>query len=475
MPETKLNFPQFFRSLKRPSIGQIIFWGVAIALAIALFIFTRGLVASWRLTPIGDTVPVPTKTAPVSTAEAGVTSTPEVAAPSVELPPPWDGASRVTILIIGLDYRDWEAGQGAPRSDTMILLTIDPISMTAGILSIPRDMWVNIPGFGYGKINTAYMLGEAYKLPGGGPELARKTVENFLGISIQYYAQIDFNTFVRMIDIIGGIEVRVKRTVAIDPLGQDEDVYLYPGKKYHLDGQMALALVRARDTKGADVDRAERQQLVIMAIREKVLSPWMLPPLIKQAPALYKELSSGIRTNMALDDAVSLAVLAQEIPPESIKRGVIDYSMVTLDAVVVNGQTQDVFKPIPDKIRVLRDEIFTTGGPLSPMAAGEPAELMKAEAARVSVLNATGFDGMAGRTREYLISLGMNVVNIGNPDQYPNRTVVIDHSGKPYTLRFLITLMNLSSNQIQIRFDPNAGADIEIILGPDWAQNNPMP
>jgi polyisoprenyl-teichoic acid--peptidoglycan teichoic acid transferase len=74
---------------------------------------------------------------------------------------PWDGASRVTALVMGLDYRDWEAGEGAPRTDTMILLTIDPLSKTAGMLNIPRDLWVNIPGFDYDRINTAYRLGRS--------------------------------------------------------------------------------------------------------------------------------------------------------------------------------------------------------------------------------------------------------------------------------------------------------------------------
>ena len=97
------------------------------------------------------------------TPSAEPTST--VSAPLVELPPAWDGASRVTVLIIGLDYRDWDAGSGAPRSDTMMLLTIDPQTKTAGMMSIPRDMWVNIPDFEYNRINTAYSLGESWKLP----------------------------------------------------------------------------------------------------------------------------------------------------------------------------------------------------------------------------------------------------------------------------------------------------------------------
>ena len=95
-------------------------------------------------------------------------------------PIPWDGANRVTMLVMGLDYRDWE-GEGPSRTDTMMLLTMDPVSRTAGMLSIPRDLWVNVPGFDYGKINTAYYLGELYNLPGGGPGLAIQTVEAATG------------------------------------------------------------------------------------------------------------------------------------------------------------------------------------------------------------------------------------------------------------------------------------------------------
>ena len=94
---------------------------------------------------------------------------------AVSTPEPWDGSSRVTILLLGLDYNDWRAGQ-TPHSDTMMLLTIDPVNKTAAMMSLPRDLWVNIPGFDYGRINEAYFDGETYSLPGGGPELARQTV-----------------------------------------------------------------------------------------------------------------------------------------------------------------------------------------------------------------------------------------------------------------------------------------------------------
>ena len=130
---------------------------------------------------------------------------------------PWDGSSRVTVLVMGLDYRDWEAGE-IPRTDTMMLATIDPITKTAGLLSIPRDMWVTIPGFDHAKINTAYYLGEVYNLPGGGPALAVQTVEEFMGVQIDYYAQVDFAAFVKFIDEIGGLDLKVEEErITVDP------------------------------------------------------------------------------------------------------------------------------------------------------------------------------------------------------------------------------------------------------------------
>ncbi len=91
---------------------------------------------------------------------------------------PWDGSDRVTVLFMGLDYRDWVDSEGPPRTDSMMLVTVDPVSQSAGMLSIPRDLWTEIPGFEHNRINTAYFLGESYNLPGGGPALAMKTVEN---------------------------------------------------------------------------------------------------------------------------------------------------------------------------------------------------------------------------------------------------------------------------------------------------------
>jgi polyisoprenyl-teichoic acid--peptidoglycan teichoic acid transferase len=138
-------------------------------------------------------------------------------APQINLPDPdpWDGTSRVNVLVMGLDLREDEDTDSAPRSDTMILLSMDPLNNTATGIAIPRDMWVAVPGFGYYKINTAYRFGELYDIPGGGPELASQAVEEFLGVPVHFYAQIDFQAFVDFIDHINGIKVTLMSLIRL--------------------------------------------------------------------------------------------------------------------------------------------------------------------------------------------------------------------------------------------------------------------
>ena len=465
--------------LKRLSIGRIIVIVIAIALAIPAFIAVRNFVTCWEITDLPGMAPASCGvdnglSGPQITVNeqgtpevAGELPLPEISAPEEELPA-WDGASRVTLLFIGLDERDWEEGQGAPRSDTMILFTIDPISKTAGMLSIPRDMWVNIPGFGYSRINTAYSSGEGNKLPGGGPGLAVKTVEQFIGVPIQYYAQVDFLAFEEAIDAMGGLYLCPEERVTIDPIGPKPPVKMGPECRSYW-GYEILGYARNRKTEGGDVDRANRQQKVIMALVDQVFSPQNFPDMVAKAPKIYAEAESGLRTNLSFDDALKLGVLLSQIPRENIKRGVIDFSMVTLDNVILAGQNASIFKPIPDKIRVLRDEIFSAAGPLSPMATGDPVALMQEDAARVRVVNGTYTEGLPERTGNYLLSQGMQVVEAGGyaSSQYA-RTTIVMYGPKLYTLRYLINLFGVNAtNQILFSPDPASPVDIEIRVGAD--------
>jgi LCP family protein required for cell wall assembly len=392
---------------------------------------------------------------------------------------PWDGASRVTMLVVGLDYADWSADREGPsRTDTMILFTIDPLAKTAGILNIPRDLWVSIPGFEYGKINTAYYLGEAYQVPGGGPELATQAVENLLGVQIDYFAQIDFHVFERLIDEIGGVVVNVQAEMKIDPIGQYNTKILQPGEQ-RLYGADALAYVRARYTESGDFDRAARQQEVIMEVIRRVTKPTFFPTLVSKAPALYTELAPGVRTNMSLDTALQFVWFAKGLfdegfTKEDIRRGAIAPPDQLSFSKSPDG-TLDILVPVPDKIRQMRDFVFSMDEAVSPLAAQAGSQdLMRQEAARLSVLNGSGVEGLATRTQTYLVDLGANVPNVGN-GQYSQSTRIVSYTGKPYTLRYLVELMGISQNQIYLRYDPAAAVDVEILLGADWANTNTLP
>jgi LCP family protein required for cell wall assembly len=444
-------------------------WGLAAAFILAaalsgvlIFSTVRGLAASWNGTGFPSFSLGPSN--PVPTSAPGVTPT---IAPLDEPSKPWDGTDRITILLMGLDYRDWVSGDGPPRTDSMMLVTIDPVTHTAGMLSIPRDLWVDIPGFEHNRINTAYFLGETYKLPGGGPALAMKTVENFIGVPIQYYAVIDFYAFERMIDEIGGIDVYIPETIKISPIGHESHL-LFGGKGTHLNGADALAYARARKTEGGDFDRAQRQQQVALAVRDRILGKNMIPTLVTKAPALYQELADGVRTNLTFDQMLRLALLALDIPPDSITKGIISPpDMVQFETLPDGAQ---VLRPNPDQIRILRDQIFTTTGAIGPsISTDDPAAAAKAENAKVSVLNGAGVEGLASSTADYLRGQGLTVTTVGNADRLDyTKSIIIDYTGKPYTARYLMNLMNLSESQILSQANPDSDVDVAVILGADW-------
>ena len=325
--------------------------------ATLVYFAVRQLTIGWTVTGLNlfqpSAGPIPGETpAPGETPQPSIFVTPA----------PWSGADRVTILLMGLDYRDWVARRGYPRTDSMMLVSIDPISRQASLLSIPRDLWVEIPGFGHNRINTAYPSGEVNRLPGGGPELAMRTVESVIGVPIQYYAVIEFSAFERMIDEIGGIDVLVAERIKISPIGRTS-LWL-DAEAVHLDGAQALAYARVRKAAGDDFGRAARQQQVAMAVLDRVVGFDMVPTLITRAPALWEELRSGVRTNMPLDLMISFGWMGVQIPKADIHRGVIGPPKMVGFHTLPDGQ--QVIRAVPDQIRILRDQLFTETSGIGP-------------------------------------------------------------------------------------------------------------
>ena len=407
--------------------------------------------------------------------EDGLSSFEEFGAPPkplLEEPPAWDGTKRVTVLVMGIDYRDWESGNKYSRTDTMMLLTIDPVAKTAGALSIPRDMWAAIPGFKPAKINTAHYFGDLYNYPGGGPALAIKTVENMIGVPIDYYVRLDFYAFVDFIDFIDGVKVDVEETIELEIIGQQFDTVLTPGR-YTLNGKQALAYARNRYNEGGDFDRARRQQQIIMGIRDRMLNPTIWGRLIANAPELYNRFSKQIATNMPFDDAIRLAALAVQVKEEDIQMAVIG-----LDESNYGRSPDDlsILIPYPDEIRRVRDQIFETGGAFTPAMSGDPETLMQVENSRIVILDGAADGGAtAERTASYLRSLGLENVSVRSAGQTYNVTSLIDHTGSPYAMSYLADLMNVGTYRILHRLAMNSDVDVEIWLGTDWQYNNSLP
>ena len=240
----------------------------------------------------------------------------------------WQGSDRVNILLMGIDRRPGEAF--ISRTDSMMVISIDPVNNSAAILSVPRDLYVVIPGYGRDRINTAYVYGSGGNNPVGGAALAMQTVEYNLGVRIHHYVMVDFGAVVRGINAIGGIDVNIP--VAInDPTYPDMN-YGYsplfiPAGSHHFDGAMALKYARTRHQDN-DFGRAARQQQVLMAVRRQILN-WGVVDFIKKAPELYTQVEQGVRTDLSLQELTRLAKTMTQIESDDVETAVLDYNYVT--------------------------------------------------------------------------------------------------------------------------------------------------
>jgi LCP family protein required for cell wall assembly len=257
---------------------------------------------------------------------------------------PAPAGGRVTILLMGADTRD-RAAAGASRSDVMMLVTIDPISQTAALLSIPRDLYVPLPGFDQQRINTAYFWGDYHQLPGGGPQLAMDTIEYNFGIPVDRYGVIDFSGFQQVIDAIDGLDLDVPREI-IDNEYPTEDygleTLIIPAGRIHMDGALALKYVRTRHA-DSDFGRLQRQQQVLLAVRDKALSIGQLG----KVPEVLNIVGDALRTDLTLPEILALAKKWTQLPRENIHAYRIDETMITPWVTPQGGQVL-----LPDREKI---------------------------------------------------------------------------------------------------------------------------
>lgn len=393
-------------------------------------------------------------------AQAGTTAVP-VSLPNTLRDP-------FTVLLVGVDKRGEE--EDGVRSDTLIAVRVNPVDHWASMLSIPRDSVARIPGVGQEKINYAYTYGyeNAELLYGRGTNpniaggaFAAEVVEGFLGIDVDYIAQVDFYGFERIVDTLGGIMVDVEQPLLDAEYPTEnfgfERIYIPAGLQV-FDGQTALRYARSRHS-GTDFDRSRRQQQVLRALlregqRRGILEQFEL------LPRVLEDIEESIATTLPINDLSVLhgmAQLAQHINPENI----VQLSINPYEIGVINEIGSDIYWD-KDDIAVLVGKWYL--GPTK-----EP------EIARVQVQNGAGVQGLATRVTNLLSVQGFTMAIAGDAPSIYEHTIIIDYTDCPETRERLSETLDLDSQHVyqdeapdnmQIMLPPNT--DIVVVLGEDY-------
>lgn len=415
------------------------------------------------------------------------TVSPDATPQLVEVEPPdWASGEPINILLLGLDYRPTEEDT---RADTQIIVHIDPTAKTATLLSIPRDLYVTIPGFGPGRINQSYQLGDrAWRLdpeslPGGGSTLAMSTISATFGIPIDYYAQVNFQGFEQVVDALGGLKIDVPVPLVDNeyPLSSTSygtsgtpgtytssygatRIYI-PAGLQHMNGKTALQYARSRHA-DSDLGRNQRQQQVLLALKQQGMNFNILPKLGE----LANKLSDAVETDIPLGQLPALAGLAQDIGSGSITTCAIDATMVE-QTILDSGA--DVLMPIWERIRPRVKQCFS-----DPRLVNENA--------RLSVQNGTTTSGTARIVSELLAEKGLNVADLSSAadqGQHP-RTTITDYTGgqKPHTIEVIKQELGLADTAV-LQGDPadapiatnfdGMPVDILVMVGDDRLNRQP--
>ena len=381
-------------------------------------------------TPSNDTAPLPTP-APSATARSRF---------KVNIPNRY-----LNIVLLGSDRRP-HAGHW--RTDSMIIVSVDTTDNVVRLLSIPRDLWVFIPGHGYNRINTADLWGELAQ-KGSGPDRVKQTIYQNLGIPIHYYVRVDFGGFIKIIDTVGGVDIDVDCPLP--------DINLSAGM-HHMDGKQALRYARSRKSTN-DFDRGRRQRKVLLALWDQALTMDIVPRL----PELWRTMSDSFQTDLPLSQVINLAYVGTQVRPQHILSRAIGPSLVQ---GWLTPQGAAVLLPREGKIRAMLEDFYA------------PVDLQRLDAAdrvHIQVLN-----GWQRKDAEQLAAAalrwsGVKVVDTG-PAQRRDyaQTQILVYNGDTAAAARIASQLKVPLTSIQ---DPDAdqGApasenrvDIQVILGRDY-------
>jgi LCP family protein required for cell wall assembly len=386
--------------------------------------------------------------------------------PALPLLPDWTDRNRINILLLGIDHREDEPIDSS-RSDTVMVVSIDPPSKSVVMVSLPRDLWVGIPGYGEQRLNVAHSL--------GGPDLVMRTVTANFGVRLNHYARIDFRGFEQIVDTIGGIFIDVERPVKDDEFPTEDyglmRLYIPPGPQY-MDGTLALQYARSRHGEN-DFGRARRQQRVLLAIRERAMAAGILFKMSELIPLGQKTVS----TDFGPLDIAKLAKLSMDLDRDRIVNLIIDANYATPFTTYDGAQ---VLLPNRPAIQSAINQAFAKSSapaapPVQAAAASPPpaapdptsppvAAPSVSGPVRVEILNGSGRAGVALQTGDWLKSRGYYITNVDTTARAGD-TYLVAKPGREAAATVIATMLQLSGDAIQILPSGAGAPDVRIVIG----------
>ena len=367
-----------------------------------------------------------------------------------------NGQDTVNFLLIGSDKRPG----GSFRTDTMVIAILRPNEGQVSLISIPRDLWVYIPGWENQRINTAYQHGILVDYPGGGPGLLKETIQYNLGIRIDHVAMVEFDGFRKIIDTLGGVDVPVScpytdwRLIdpSLDPQNENNwHLYTQETGLIHMDGDLALWYARSRQ-KSNDFDRGRRQQEVLRSLFNQALHAGTLARL----PELYNNLKDTVDTDLGLADLARLSLYAPKLTSADIRSYYIRPPYVT--SWITDGGAY-VLLPNETALPQLISEAMSPS-----------ARTAERQAVVVDIMNGTSVEGYDQLAATRLNYAGYETNIIPSDRQDYAYSVLIDKTAAqdPNASSPILNVMGMQPGSVLSSPDPNSKAHYLLIVGYDY-------
>ncbi len=374
----------------------------------------------------------------------------------------------VNFLLLGSDTAN---PNNAGRTDVLLILSVNRTAGTVSMLSLPRDLYVYIPGYRVYRINSAYGYGENNGYEGGGAQLLIDTIRYNLGLEIDHYARVDFNGFKQVIDDLGGVELSVDCAIqdwrlkdpTLDPQVEENwEMFTLPVGVHDMDGDLALWYARSRRT-SSDFDRGRRHQALIRALWHRIRGL----NLLEQATDVWPQALEMVDTDITLNEMLSFLPLV----------GSLDTSRIASYVFRPNVEVRSWRSPEGSSVQVPQREAIAE---LERRMMQPPTEnQLGREHARIEVVNASGVRALGQVAAERLAWEGFVPVISEESVPYREYTAIYDYTGqsKGSSLSVLQQVLRVSPEGVVIDPNPNRRVDFRIVLGGSYysCTHNVMP